>query len=70
MADSQLFTTAGYYSGNIVAVKMINKPYIYLTKQIIQELNEVSKSIKTLANILISQSSLTKPAFYKWFQCA
>ena len=41
MADSQLFTTAGYYSGNIVAVKMINKPYIYLTKEIIQELNQV-----------------------------
>ena len=39
--DAQVFTTAGIFNGNTVAIKSINKPYIYLTRAVIQEMNEV-----------------------------
>ena len=40
--SGQIFTTAGIYQGSAVAIKAINKPYIYLTREVIQEINEVS----------------------------
>ncbi len=39
--QSQLFTKVGYYNGRLVAIKQIQKSYIYLTKDVIHSLNLV-----------------------------
>jgi hypothetical protein len=41
---AQVFTSVATYQGKIVSVKRVNKPFIYLTKDIIQELTDVKSS--------------------------
>ena len=42
-ADAKMFTKVGYYKGQLVAVKRIYKAYIHATKEIVEEVNNVSK---------------------------
>ncbi|ELT96059.1 hypothetical protein CAPTEDRAFT_116621, partial [Capitella teleta] len=39
--QTQVFTSVATFQGKMVSVKRVNKPFIYLTKEIIQELNDV-----------------------------
>ena len=41
MSETQAFAHMGYYNGQIVAVKFMKKPYIYLSAEVIREINEV-----------------------------
>ena len=40
-SHSYRYTQVCHYRAQVVAVKKVTKPYIYLTKDILQELNEV-----------------------------
>lgn len=41
----QLYTKIGLYQGHMVAVKEIRKKYIYLSNEVICEMNEVTSGI-------------------------
>ena len=43
--NQQMFSTVYHHQGKLVSVKKIDKPFIYVTKDIIKEMNEVSDII-------------------------
>ena len=40
--DKQIFSKLGRYNGNLVAIKLIRKSYIYVTKEVEHELKQVA----------------------------